>query len=100
MIDLETELQVIPNPIVEELPGWEPPPSPEIEEFPYEDTITFQRDREYVMSPMEERKHDAIFQRILKEHGQISTGDAELLTMDFWLRWKVETDLFFRHELR
>jgi hypothetical protein len=93
-INLEEQI-VIPNPIVEELPGWEPPPVPDIEEFPYEDIIEFQRDRQYVMSPLEERKYDAIYRRLLKEHGQISEADAEEMAYDFWTRWKIETDLFF-----
>lgn len=83
------------NPIVEELPGWEPPPVPDIEEFPYEDITEFQRDRAYRMAPFEENKYFAIFDRVVKEHGQISEVDAERLAMDFWTRWKIETDLFF-----
>lgn len=83
------------DPIVEELTGWVPPPVPEIEEFPYDDTIDFQRDRNYEMSPREECKYDAIFQRLLKKHGQISEDAADAMAMDYWLRWKVETDLLF-----
>ena len=83
-LDLETPSFTL-DPVVEELTGWVPPPVPEIEEFPYDDTIDFQRDRNYAMSPREDCKYDAIFQRLLRKHGQISEADADIMAMDYWL---------------